>query len=463
MTGLAKRLIQRQAFTALVIALLVACTDRHEAPDSALSASTLNIRLAEQILTNPLLTSAQQCYRDTLAEDFAAGGHYRSVWIRDFNTFLAAAARHHGKYQAIRDALFVFLDFQGEDGRVIDGYVERKSAYPGIDYQASESQPGLIAFTNTVETDQETSLVQAFAKYVQLSGDRKVLTDERNGQPVLARLEAALEYLMSARRDPDTGLLWGGTTADWGDVQPETSPGTVLDENSHLAIDIYDNAMFLLAVRDLLSLLYEDGERRAIWEERLRWHQQQTRALLWDDSRGKFRPHLYLESSPFDSDLDELSIYFHGGTAVAAQAGLLSEEELRSAYGQLRRQMLEVGAQTVGLTISPAYPDGTFANPVMGEYEYQNGGEWDWFGCRWVSVLAQHGAIEQAYVSLQPILQRQDAVGLYEWYTLDGEPRGANPFKGSAGVCDAAIQDLRTWANSIAGSSVSLAANLGVR
>ncbi|MFT7289329.1 MAG: hypothetical protein ACI87W_003459 [Halieaceae bacterium] len=457
MTQLSNSVLRLALVTGFVTVGLFLALRPSSPPQSSPGADQL--ALATRLISDPLLDDAQARYREVLKQGFSAGGHYTSVWIRDFNTFLVAASRLHGEHHAIRESLLTFLDFQFEDGHIVDGYVSSESALPDIRYITSAAQPELIAFTNTVESDQESSLVQAFAKYIQVTGDHSVLAEVRKGETVLTRLEAALSYLVDRRSDSKTGLLWGGTTADWGDVQPETSPGTILDENSHHAIDIYDNAMFILAMKGFLTLLPDDDDRRAQWERRLRTHEQRTKDLLWDDTLQKFRPHLYLEASPFAETIDESPIHFHGGTAVAAQAGLLDSAELDSTFEHLRSGIKRVGAETVGLTLSPAYPDGVFLNPIMGEHQYQNGGEWDWFGCRWVRALAMGGKITRAYESLRPILLRQLDRGLYEWFTIHGEARGAAPFKGSAGVCNEAIEDLRTWAT-VALSHDRISANL---
>ncbi len=77
-------------------------------------------------------------------------------------------------------------------------------------------------------------------------------------------MEDALNYLMQHRYNEKYGLLWGATTADWGDVQPEHEWGVELDQNSHLAIDIYDNAMFIIALNDYLSLTEQN---QAHWQK----------------------------------------------------------------------------------------------------------------------------------------------------------------------------------------------------
>ena len=144
---------------------------------------------------------------------------------------------------------------QGEDGNIIDGFIPADKATGGYDYIKSELEPRYAGHKNTVETDQETSLIQAVYKYVTATGDRSILSHEAGNKTVGERMEHAMEFLMNNRYNEEYGLLWGATTADWGDVQPEHDWGVYLTEDSHLAIDIYDNAMFLIALDNLMEML----------------------------------------------------------------------------------------------------------------------------------------------------------------------------------------------------------------
>jgi len=59
------------------------------------------------------------------------------------------------------------------------------------------------------------------------------------------------------------------------------------------------------------------------------------REHLWDKEKNKFIPHIYLDGSPFPDDFDEHAIHFHGGTAVAIEAGILYEEEIARVTQEL--------------------------------------------------------------------------------------------------------------------------------
>ena len=102
---------------------------------------------------------------------------------------------------------------------------------------------------------------------------------------------------MAHRFNQKYGLIIGATTADWGDVQPEHGWGVTLDANTHPAIDIYDNAMFLIALNNLMEII---PQTKAKWETIRNSISQNSRKYLWDEQNQKFIPHLYLEKgSPF--------------------------------------------------------------------------------------------------------------------------------------------------------------------
>jgi hypothetical protein len=403
-------------------------------------------QLAREILANEDLPAVLERARKLLRTGLTAGSGYGEVWIRDLNTFIELALQVQDPQQ-IRRSLLVFFHFQGDDGNIIDGYIPADKANVAYDYILADTMPQLRGHKNTVETDQEASLVQAIAKYVRTTGDDSILTEKVNGHTVIERLEAALRYLLEPRYDAEHGLLWGATTADWGDVQPEHSWGVKLDESSHRTLDIYDNAMFIIALNDYLELVGPRAPQAAEWKAIAARFKVNTRKHLWDAARHKFRPHIYLEGSPFPKDFDEDRIYYHGGTAVAIDAGLLSDDEILATLGDMINNVRFAGAASIGLTVYPVYPEGYFKNPQMKPFSYQNGGDWTWFGGRMIQQLIAHGHVAQAYEQLLPMIERVEKNdGFFEWYTVANEPKGSGLFRGSAGVLGKAIQMLIEWA-----------------
>ncbi|SEK93352.1 glucosidase family protein [Parapedobacter koreensis] len=403
-------------------------------------------QLAERISQDTLLQTIKTMARKTVQSGFNAGDGYGEVWIRDYNTFITLATEIHPPDQ-IKENLRVFFRLQGIDGNIVDGFIAKEKATAaegGYVYIHTPLELRFAGHKNTVETDQESSLVQAVYKYIKKTEDHSFLQETIGNEAVATRLERAMDFLMQHRYNEQYGLLWGATTVDWGDVQPEHSWGVYLDDNTHYAVDIYDNAMFLIALDNLTAMV---PGIKAKWDT-IRGHiAANCMRHLWDKKRQQFIPHLYLGESPFPTDFDESEVYYHGGTAVAIEAGLLSKEQVGQALGRMVANVKESGAPTIGLTIYPTYPAGSFQNPGMYPYGYQNGGDWDWFGGRMIQQLIRHGFVKEAYEQLCPMLTRAvENNGFYEWYSIANEPKGSGTFRGAAGVLYDAIKLLEDYA-----------------
>jgi len=390
----------------------------------------------------PLADTVKGMAEQLIKNGFTAGDGYGEVWIRDLNTFITVACKVNDKEQ-IKKHLITFFQFQQPDGGILDGYIPVKKAGVSYDFYHSKLAPEYAGHKNTVETDQETSLVQAVAKYIRGTGDKSILTDTVAGLSVQKRLEQAMEFLLKQRFVKRYGLVWGATTVDWGDVQPEHSWGVVLDSNSHRSIDIYDNAMFVIAVKDFLSMASLTPAARKYWTGVQKNLSANIRKYLWDQKAQKFIPHIYLNGSPFPSSFKESEIYYQGGTAVAIEAGLLSKEEVKTAYRKMQENVKKAHAATIGLTIYPVYPKGFFKNQGMRPYSYQNGGDWTWFGGRMVSQLIRYNLLNEACEAMKPMLDRVvKNKGFFEWYTPDNRPQGSASFRGEAGVLWSAVTEL---------------------
>eukprot|EP00656_Telonema_subtile_P031996 TRINITY_DN3506_c0_g2_i1.p1 TRINITY_DN3506_c0_g2~~TRINITY_DN3506_c0_g2_i1.p1 ORF type:complete len:444 (+),score=81.92 TRINITY_DN3506_c0_g2_i1:114-1445(+) len=412
-------------------------------------------------------TAVLAAARKLLTGTFNAGGGYADIWARDTNTFISIAMDANPS-QTVQSVLLGFFCRQKSDGECPGGYTPHPNqsvctgaAPPVGNYESCLG--GTEMCKNNAETDQETSIVLGVHKYVTKSNDTAFLSLDVNGTTVLRRCERALQWLREHRTDASTGLLWGGTTLDWGDVQPEPDVADVrlLDPGSHPAIDVYDNAMFVLAVEGFIELSARLGQPSGNWTAVLQTTRNAIRTHLWSGSG--FIPHLYMDAvsaaqaatmaglgsfkhgSPFAASFNESALNYHGGPACAGMAGVLSSEELQRV---LQGQLADVAAVnaaggdvTIGLTIYPPYPD----LKVMARYTYQNGGDWAWFGGRMVMALVKYGLLEEAEDILKPMVDRVvQHGGFWEWWEKDGSPSGSNLFHGSAGVLGQAIVELQT-------------------
>jgi len=209
--------------------------------------------LAKKILADQQMVKVLGLAEVLIKNGLNAGSVYQEVWIRDLNTFTELAL-NMGYEDDVREALLVFFYFQDNEGGVVDGYISLENAVHDYNYISSNSMLHLMGHKNTVETDQESSLIQAVYKYVKHTKDVSILDELIEGVTVRERLYRAVSFLIEHRFSDKYQLIWGATTADWGDVQPEHEWGVELNADSHKAIDVYDNAMLVIALNNLIEL-----------------------------------------------------------------------------------------------------------------------------------------------------------------------------------------------------------------
>lgn len=413
-----------------------------------LSCTTTNPQqqLAETILNDTTLHQVDSMARSIISQGFNAGSGYSQIWTRDMNTFIEVACEETNQTD-IRNAILLFFALQQPNDEMIDGYVLKPDFtwYDNHPYYANAA-PDHVGFKNTVETDQESSLIQIVGKYIRKTGDTSILREDVAGRTVLERMDDMVDYLMRERYSEQYGLLFGAMTADWGDVQPNDDFGCDMNELSSRAIDVYDNAMFLIAL-DYLQEMTDDASLLKKWKGIREQIAQHVRKHLWDAERKKFIPHLYIDPSPIPAGFDENQIHYHGGTAVAIEAGLLSKEEIAVVNAQMLENVRLSGMPSIGLTLYPTYPEGFFRGGMAKPYVYQNGGDWTWFGGRMIQQLVANGFVEEAYDEIRPMIDRViKNQGFFEWYGMGGVPSGSGHFKGSAGVLAKAIEMMNDWA-----------------
>ena len=400
--------------------------------------------LIAQLENDPNMPVVKEKAVEIVSAGFNAGDSYSEVWIRDYNTFIELALDVHDQ-EEVKENLRIFFRFQDDDGGIVDGFVPRvENPGGGYEYIYSDLEPGRMAHKNTVETDHEASLIQSVYKYVKRSGDANFLDEEIDGMTIAERMLFAVDFLMNERMSDEYGLIWGATTADWGDVQPEHEWGVFITDDTHFAVEVYDNAMVLIAIENLAEMLPNHAD------ELMNIHDSISKNVmehLWDEENQQFVPHRYLDGSPFPDDFNEDEIYQHGGTAVAIEAGLLSKEQIYEALQRMKENVEAAHAATIGLTLYPPYPEGFFLNEGMYPYGYQNGGDWTWFGGRMIQQLIRFGFVQEAYEEARPMFERVvENDGFYEWYTPGNEPKGSGTFRGSAGVLYSAIEMFEEWA-----------------
>lgn len=405
-----------------------------------------NKELAAKILADSTMQKVDGMARQLMKKGFYAGSGYQMVWARDLNTFIELSCEEYDT-KIIRENLLMFFHFQQENGELLDGYVPREAfTWGDPNTYESTTAPGHIGFKNTVETDQETSLIQAISKYVSYTKDRSILNEVVAGKTVYDRLKFAIDYLLEERYSEKHGLIIGATTFDWGDVQVEGGAVVDVDELTHWSIDVYDNAMLVIALKNM-QLFASESADKSRWKNLQSQIETNIRKYLWDVENQKFIPHVYIDGSPFSEDFDENAIHYHGGTAIAIEAGILNKEEIAAVMAHMVNNVKLSGAPSIGLTLYPPYPKEVLGETISAPYDYQNGGDWTWFGGRMIQQLIAYGKVEEAYELAQPMFNRVvENNDFYEWYKKDGTPAGSAEFKGSAGVLAKSIEMFNEWA-----------------
>ena len=197
---------------------------------------------------------------------------------------------------------------------------------------------------------------------------------------MLDHLALALDYVWTNKIASEFGLVWSGVTVDWGDVQAFSTNPIKLAPGDSRAIGIYANAMFSLAIGSFLELPGVSKATTALWRARRGVLDANIQPWLWDRSAQKYRAHIYLGPSPFPASFDESEVFYEGGTAVAAQAGLLTPSQIAVSLAHMYTDMRAAHADSIGITAYPPYPASAFpccpsGGSAMTPYSYQNGGD----------------------------------------------------------------------------------------
>lgn len=349
---------------------------------------------------------------------FAAGTAYPQIWLRDANTIISASRFLYGR-PYLQSWLIEHLGLQKHDGGLEDW----------IDSGGRSDK-------NTTSTDQEASAVQAAEQISQVLGSAW-LDEKINAESILSRLEKSMLFVLDHRFDQKHGLITGAHTADWGDVDmndPDQS-AIYVSERTHWTSDIYDQSMFFGAARSLARMFKNHGmeQQARLWEERAGLIQKNTDQWLWQEDKGFYRIHLHLDSLRHDFDEDDM--FAMGGNAEAIISGLASEEKCRRIILNALSRQESFGMSTIGGVLLPPYPKNFFKHPMVDDpYEYQNGGQWDWFGGRIVYSMFEQGFSRQAREKLLEIAKKDLANrGLYEWDSPAGIGQGSTFYSGSAG------------------------------
>ena len=358
---------------------------------------------------------------------FTPGTSYPQFWIRDTATALGTAKLFY-PWEDLASLMERFLSSQDPSGEVADW----------VDLAGKRGK-------NNVETDQESSLV--LGAY-EVSLERPEWLKRRvAGQRVFSRLDKALEWVWTRKRDTSSGLVVSGYTADWGDVERSYPDQRAirLSDRSLLVLSLYTNSKYLQAVEKMVLIAERAGEPTLAskWRGREGFLRKKIRELLFDRTRGYFRINRKVDprwEGKWEF-LFEREILAVGGNAEALEAGLYERPEAERFVRILEAKRRALRLPTVSYTLLPPYPQGFFPHPLLSApYHYQNGGEWDWIGGRLIRTLFKKGFSKEAQGYLEALAAKHcKNLSLAEWEDRNGTPRGAYFYVGSAGVVGEAL------------------------
>jgi hypothetical protein len=372
---------------------------------------------------------------------FFPGEGYQSLWGRDLSTMLPTVQYLYGD-DYLRSGVEELLARQYGEQTVSEGgdsgVVAGAGALPGI------ISPDGSVQKSTVTSDEETTVIHAAYVYYKAAGGPTWLKKTINGQPVLDRLNSAIDWLYVYRFDPGSRLIKRGHTTDWGDVKFERTgdPTDFEPKTDHWTASIYDQALTFRALRELAEMNQALGRdmRANNMAARADDLRQAANTRLWMAGRGYYRIHIHvtpLAHAGFNED-DMVAI----GNAVAIYCGMTTDEQEQTIIKSLEDARVAAGARKPGLSLYPAYPPGFFPQAQRNRGEYQNGGVWDWWGGVQMSAEFQHGysdlALSHLYQAAADWATHPNAI--WEWSTPGSAfGRGSKGYAGAAGTVGEAI------------------------
>jgi hypothetical protein len=355
---------------------------------------------------------------------FSPGKDYPQIWLRDANTIIPAS-QYFYDLPYLSSWMEEHLYFQEENGALQDWI-----------NAAGQSDK------NTTETDQEASAVQSAFQLYQLIGS-DWLGKKVKGQRIIDRLEAALYYVLHNRFNKELGLTIGAHTADWGDVDliDKDQEAVYVDEKTHWTADIYDQAMFFKACKELAEIFssLNEKDKTEYWRKQADSIRQNTNELLWQEKKGFYKIHIHLDS--IQHNFDENDIFALGGNTIAVLSGLADDKKCRKIITTALQRQKQFGVSTISGTLLPPYPENFFPHPLLDTpYKYQNGAQWDWFGGRMVYAMFEYGDSFKAQEKLLEIIKKNIAnKGFFEWDDRKGTSRGSDIYCGNAGSMSKAV------------------------
>ena len=369
-----------------------------------------------------------------------AGSQYPMFWVRDLAT-IQRAFLNYLDYEKGQKKHWseLFFSFQGPELGVPD-WVALKLP--------NQIRPSMFD-KNTVTSDQELWLLYAIFSAIEKGRIEPTwLSLKTNHLSHFKYIERALRWLLKNRLDPKHSCIMSGHTIDWGDVGPyghDNSSSTKIEFGGSKVCSTYSQALFVLVSKQIKKFVgaHKQHPFSAKFLHDFAFTEDKILAFitnhLWLPERGFFKIHHPVEPSTIPGDKSK--IFALGAQVLAYEAGLMQPDMQKSVVKHILRNQEKYKVTSISGVLFPAYPKGVYQNPIIQPYEYQNGGQWDWFGARATLMIAQHNS-DLAKSKLKEIASKVLANGtFYEWEHLDGSPGAGPHFRaGAASFLIAAIE-----------------------
>ena len=337
-----------------------------------------------------------------------AGSQYPQVWARDMAT--------------IQRAYLTMLPNTYWEHHWSELFFERFTPEKGIpDWVSPNSNR---QDKNDILSDQElwTVIASAEAYLGSHLSDQWLQENQKNMLDLIT-------WSIDNRWDTDQRCLWNGHTADWGDVGLK---GKGID-STKLApprvCSLFSQALLFHAIEliEEIPITLDTSHLKKIQRQ----IENFVEKSLWQPEKGFYRIHKHLDH--IRHEFDESNIFPLGGHVVAMESGLITGYRRKLILKKIVERQQKFAISTIGGSLLPPYPAKTFENPIMDEqFEYQNGGQWDWYGTRAASILAQQDK-QAGYKAILEISKKAEKnKSFYEWDRPNGEPGHGIHYRASA-------------------------------
>lgn len=364
---------------------------------------------------------------------FQPGPIYPEVYARDMaSVHLIAPYLYPDAFLRASTEEYLFRQWTGAKQPLVPGQPQ---------FPSTNALDGIVTNTGTTDkststSDEEPSIVHSAARYALTVGGAPWLQCSINGRTVLDRLDAGLLHLVTARRDTATGLIVRAHTTDWGDVRalPTGKPTHHDPANERWTASVYDQAVIYQAMREMAALHRLGGTAAAAsaWDARAAELRDRTNRFLWQAERGFYRTHLHMTSYRHAFDEDAMVSI---GNAVAVASGIASAEQAARIFTALEIARAAAAVKKPGLSIYPPYPWRVWEHSLMGEWSYQNGGQWDWWGAVQIYAEFLNGHSELALSHLNAVAEEWQTHpnNILEWQHPFGGPYHGSEYYAAAG------------------------------